>query len=179
MSPRRPRRATSGEDRPAGSAVAAAMRLLGRRDHFRAELAAALERKGFTPDETAAAVERCAELGLVDDQRVAGRFAELRAAERGWGPRRLEAELLRRGASADVASASSRLAPARLAAALQVALRRAETRQPSGWFRLGAARARLVSSLIRRGFDPDDAREAVADLAADREGEDHALDDWA
>lgn len=153
--------------------------MLARRDHFCSELGDALVRKGFDRAAADAAVARCGELGMVDDVRVAHRFVELRAAERGWGPLRLELELRRRGAPAEVAAAAARLTPDLKAAALGVALRQAETRQPSGWFRLGAARARLVSSLIRRGFDPDDAREAVDDLAADREREDHALDDRA
>jgi regulatory protein len=158
-------------------AYQAALRLLARRDYFRAELEERLLRKGFTRDEVERAGGRCAELGLVDDGRLAARFAEVRAVQRGWGPHRLEAELKRRGVDAELAETAARLDPKQLRAALAQALRRAEVRAPAGWWRLPARRGRMVSSLLARGFETADAIRAVDELAASRESEHDALDD--
>lgn len=173
---RRPRRRI-GDGAGSGSVWEAALRMLGRRDHFEAELRDRLLRSGHDPDGADAAVRRCAELGLLDDDRVAARFVELRSVDRGWGPARLALELRRRGAPDAVVDRAVRLGDERAGVALEVALRRAESRQPERWWRVGAVWARLVSSLIRRGFEPDDARAAVEELAAVRERDDHALDD--
>jgi len=156
---------------------AAALRALGRRDHFRAELAEKLRRKGFEPDLIEAALDRCAGNNLLDDGRLAGRFAEVRSEANGWGPRRIEAELRRRGVARDVAEKAARLGPDRLRSALATALRRAQIRAPDGWWRVSERRARMVSSLIARGFEVGDAISAVDRLAASREKDDHAFDD--
>ena len=159
------------------AAYQAALRMLARRNHFRAELADKLLRRGFVSAEVAAALERCAGLGLVDDEGLASRFAEVRGTESGWGPRRIEAELRRRGVDRAAAEEASRLDQVRLRAALATALRRAELRAPAGWWRLPERRARMVSSLLARGFEAGDAIAAVRELAASRENDDHALDD--
>lgn len=159
------------------AAYQAALRMLARRNHFRAELADKLLRRGFVSAEVEAALERCAGLGLVDDEGLASRFAEVRGTESGWGPRRIEAELRRRGVDRAAAEEASRLDQVRLRAALATALRRAELRAPAGWWRLPERRARMVSSLLARGFEAGDAIAAVRELAASRENDDHALDD--
>jgi regulatory protein len=151
--------------------------MLSRRDHFRAELEEKLIRKDFTREEARAAVERCTGIGLVDDEKLARRFVELRAGSRGWGPRRLELELVKRGAERSLASDASRLNSETLAEAMATAVRRAESRAREAWWRLPERRARMVSSLIARGFEASDAIAAVSDLAAAREREKHAIDD--
>jgi len=45
------------------------------------------------------------------------------------------------------------------------------------WWRDGQRRARMVSSLITRGFEADVAIAAVEELAASRENQRHGLDD--
>ena len=161
----------------ADAAYQAALRMLARRDHFSAELAEKLGRRGFSPAEIEGALDRCRSLGLVDDQGLASRFAEVRSAENGWGPRRIEAELRRRGVDRALAGEASQLDRVGLRAALATALRRAELRAPAGWWRLSERRARMVSSLLARGFAADEAIAAVRELAASRENDDHALDD--
>jgi regulatory protein len=153
----------------ADSAYQAALKILSRRDYFRDELAERLARKGFQPEEIEGALDRCSEIDLLDDDRVARRFVELRAATRGWGPRRLEAELRKRGVGEELASTASRIDPETVAEALQTALRRAELRAQEGWWRLPERRARMVSSLIARGFEASDAISAVDELVAVRE----------
>ncbi len=149
--------------------LAKALELLAGRDHFAAELEEKLRRRGFSREEIAVAVQRCRELGFLDEARLARRFVEVQAGRKGWGPRRIEAELARRGVPREVAAAAVREAERHAARALAVALERAERRAPGGWWRLPAARARMVTSLLRRGFDPEEARRAVEELAARRE----------
>ena len=157
-------------------AYQAALKMLGRRDYFRAELGDRLHRKGFADAEVEAALDRCQELGLIDDERLAARFVELRAVDRGWGPRRLRAELLRRGVDRSTAEAAAAMPAALRREALQTALRRAERRARPGWWRLHDGRVRMLSSLTSRGFETDDACAAVERLAAERESQHDAFE---
>jgi len=151
--------------------------LLALRDHFRAELESKLLRRGFLPEEVETALDRVTALGYLDDARTAARFVEVHAVRKGWGRRRLEQELRRRGAPSRVAAEAAAVDAGLQAAALESALARVEVRARSGWWRLPRERARMVSSLVRRGFDAEDARRAVDRLAAERESEDHARHD--
>jgi regulatory protein len=158
------------------SAYQIALDLLSRRDHFQRELVEKLRTRGVPADEIDAAIERCAELDLINDHRVAERFVEVRAADRGWGPHRLAAELRRRGIPAEDAERLSDLTADLAAAAMRTALRKAEVRAPAGWWRDGQRRARMVSSLITRGFEAEVAIAAVDKMAVSRENN-HAFDD--
>jgi len=151
-----------------------ALDLLSRRDHLEAELVEKLRRRGYDSGEIEAAISRCRELGYLDDMAVARRFVEVRAVAKGWGRYRLRAEILRRGAPSDVAEEASRLDPESEAAALGEALRRAERGQPEGWWRLHERRGRVISSLVKRGFDTEAAMRAVDELVRQREKENHA-----
>jgi len=158
------------------SAYQVALDLISRRDHFRRELETKLTRKDFLRDEIEEALTRCEGLGLLDDEKSAARFVEVRAASRGWGPHRLTAELRQRGVERELAERAAELAPPIAEEAMRTALRRLLVRAPEGWWRDGQRRARMVSSLIGRGFAADDAHAAVAELAAERE-RNHALDE--
>jgi regulatory protein len=154
-----------------------ALKLLARRDHFRAELAEKLRTRGFSEDDIEAALDRLAGLGLVDDQRLAGRFAELRAVDRGWGPRRLELELRKRGVDRHLAERAAHLRDELHRRALATAVRKVAARAPDGWWRLFQRRERLISSLTGRGFDVDEAIAAVGALAAELESDAHETHD--
>jgi len=158
------------------SAYQTALDLLSRRDHFRRELVEKLRKRDFPADEIEDSIARCQELDLLNDERVAKRFVEVRAADRGWGPHRLAAELRQRGITADDADRLANLTEELAADAMRTALRKIEVRAPAGWWRDGQRRARMVSSLITRGFEAEVAIAAVDDLAASRENN-HALDD--
>ena len=73
-----------------------ALAMLDRRDYSRAELLKKLVEKGEDETEAAAAVERLAELGFVDDARYAPIIVRHYAAK-GYGPQRVRQELQRRG----------------------------------------------------------------------------------
>ncbi|MEE4271522.1 MAG: regulatory protein RecX [Thermoanaerobaculales bacterium] len=154
-----------------------ALKLIARRDHFRAELEEKLRRKGFEDNDIDAALERLDELSLLDDEALAERFVEFRSVDRGWGPWRLANELRTRGVDQSLAERVSQIGAELHDRALKTAVRRVDLRAKEGWWRLPERRARLVKSLIGRGFSSDVAYDAVARLAAEREKTDHETDD--
>jgi regulatory protein len=148
-----------------GTALTDALALLGRRDHFCRELQSKLVNRGHRAEDAEAAVDACVQRGWVDDAALAERFVQWRAVANGWGPHRLRLELKRRGVDEAVISAAVRI-PAEVAEqALATAVRRAARRARTGWQHSGEGRSRMVSSLLRRGFDMEEARRAVDDLA--------------
>ena len=159
------------------SAYDKALKLIARRDHFRGELVEKLRRKGFVDADIELAMERLQELDLLDDEALAQRFVEYRSVDRGWGPRRLTNELRRRGVDSHLAERVSSLDDELHRRALETAVRKVEVRAKQGWWRLPERRARLVSSLIGRGFSTDVAYGAIARLASERESSDHEIHD--
>jgi regulatory protein len=154
-----------------------ALDLLSRRDHFRRELSDKLRHRDFPADQIEAAIARCKDLGLVNDERVAERFVEVRAATRGWGPNRLAAELQKRGVPRNDAERMARVSSELGEEALRTALRKLEVRAPERWWQDSQRRARMISSLIARGFSADVAISAVTEMSASRENNTDALDD--
>ena len=159
------------------SAYDKALKLIARRDHFRAELVEKLRRKGFDDADISKALERLDELDLLDDERLAERFFEFRSVDRGWGSRRLTMELRRRGVDGHLAERVSRLDDDLHDRALETAVRRVEVHAKHGWWRLPERRARLISSLIARGFAADVAHGAISRLANERESSDDEIHD--
>lgn len=154
-----------------------ALRILTRRDYFRRELAERLKKRDFSPEEIDWVIGRCEEMGYLDDARLARRFAELRAPVKGWGPTRIRMELTARGVDESTAERASHLDRIVFESALETAVRRAVIRARPGWWRTGEGRSRMISSLIRRGFDPSEARREVGRQCASREAADHATND--
>ena len=162
---------------PKRDAYQTALDLLSRRDHFRRELSDKLRHRDFPADEIEVAIARCEDLGLVDDERVAKRFVEVRAATRGWGPNRLAAELQKRGVPRDDAERMATVSSELGEEAMRTALRKLEVRAPERWWQDSQRRARMVSSLIARGFAADVAISAVTEMSASQENTTDALDD--
>lgn len=158
-------------------AYSRALKLIARRDHFRAELVEKLRNKGFDDGEIDGAVARLDEIGLLDDETLAERFVEFRSVDRGWGPHRLANELRRRGVDSSIAEQASRLDDEVHARALETAVRRVVVRAKDGWWRLPELRARLVKSLIARGFSTDVAYRAICRIADERESSDDETHD--
>src|SRR6266536_2690094 len=88
----------------ADAAHAAALRLLEARARTRLELEQRLEQRGFEARAVAAALDRLAEVGLVDDQAFARDLAEIRAAE-GVDAPRIALDLRDRGVDPEMAVA--------------------------------------------------------------------------
>lgn len=74
----------------------AAMDLLARREHGRAELARKLRQRGAEAELVEAALERLSEEGLLSEQRFVESFIRSRAGA-GYGPLRIREELSQRG----------------------------------------------------------------------------------
>ena len=134
-------------------AYAAALKMLTRRDHGRAELAGKLAAKGFDEPVVAATLEKLAGLGYLDDRRYARLWAEgaLRSG-RGVGPR-IALELRRRG----IADEIIRDVQAELAEGYEEAelLRQQMDRRYAGFDPATATdreKARIFNFFRRRGF---------------------------
>ncbi|MEM1245035.1 MAG: regulatory protein RecX [Acidobacteriota bacterium] len=78
-----------------------AVKLLSLRSHFELELRAKLQKRSYSSDDIDAAIERCVEFGYLDDAKTAQEFARAKRARGGWGRRKVEAELRRRGVSGE------------------------------------------------------------------------------
>lgn len=130
----------------AASCYERAVALLASRSHFRAELRAKLAARGYAEDEVAAALDRLAENGLLDDRRTAEAFLAERLARGPLGRARLRAELLKRGLDDEAATAV-------LDAALPEDDLDAAREATAAWERRGGAdAAALARHLARRGF---------------------------
>ena len=153
----RPKPNVSARRAKATSALDAGLRLLVQRAQSRVELSRKLGRRGYSADETEAALGRLAELGYLDDRSFAEGLVRRRAAIR--GPLALSAELAARGvdrALADWALAGFD-AEAQLAAATHLAERLYASKPQAGYREMLNA---IGSKLMRRGFSANVARAA-------------------
>lgn len=155
--------------KPGGEEAARAicLRLLANRPRTRAELAAALRRRGIPGDVAESVLGRFAEVGLIDDAAFARAWVESRHHSRGLARRVLAAELRQRGIpDGEVRSAVNLLGPQdELAAARRLVDKRAAATRGQPW----PARARqLMGMLARKGYPADVAAQVVRE-ALDRE----------
>ncbi len=146
-------------------AFEAALAALRRRERPTAELAAWLAKRGYGPEEIEAAIGRLAEVGELDDERFARRFAEDKRELRGWGAERIREALAARGIPAALVetalegdSHGSQVGRAR-----DLLARRGRPLDAD------ADRARALGYLTRRGYEYEVAYEAIR-LAARRCG---------
>ena len=139
-------------------AVDLAYRALASRDRTEAELRAFLERKRAEPAAIEAAVDELREAGYVDDARYAQRFTEDKRSIERWGSERIERDLLRRGVAPELVDrALARGQPGdELATARLLLQERYRTGLPDD-----RARDRAWRMLVRRGYEPELAYEAV------------------
>jgi regulatory protein len=135
---------------------------VARRERTVAELRTALERRRVEPDAIESAVEELSAAGFLDDARYAARFAEDKRELAGWGSERIARELGRRGVAAELIDAAlcDRTEQAELGSALTLLEQRfpappADDRERDRAWRL----------LVRRGYAPDVAYEAVRVLS--------------
>jgi len=146
-----------------GTAFDKAVDLIGRRAHFREELRQKLEQRGFEPDEVAAALERLAGLGYLDDRALALAEAERLRDRKGLGRAALAAELARKGAGREAIEAALEAFPADDVAAARVVAER--------WLRgRRADRAALARHLERKGWAGHVIFRVLNDLAPDSTG---------
>ena len=131
-----------------------ALALLDRRDYSRAELLKKLLEKGEDEAEATAAVDRLEELGFVDDARYAPIVVRHYAAK-GYGARRVQQELARRGIPKELWDEAMAQMPAQddtIDRLLQSKLRGEVDR---------AALKRASDFLLRKGYGWDEIKSAL------------------
>jgi regulatory protein len=135
------------------------------RPRTRAELAAALTKRGISAEVAGQVLDRYDEVGMIDDAAFARAWVSTRHHGRGLARRALANELRQRGVDAETAGAALEdLDPdteAATARALVDRKLRTATGAPEAIFR------RLVGMLARKGYPPGVAIRAVKDAMAD------------
>jgi regulatory protein len=130
------------------SAYEKAVQLLALRPHFRAELRTKLAQRGYPKDEIAAALDRLAGAGYLDERKAAADFVAGKLAKGGLGRPRLRAELQARGADrAAIDEALAALPDDDLPAAREAAARFGRSGRSGP-----TAPAALARHLARKGF---------------------------
>ncbi len=144
-----------------------ALRCLERRAFAREDLARRLRRKGHLAEAVEAALERVAELGLLDDAEFVANFVRSKSA-RGRGPSRLRRDLQAMGvASGVIEQALAAHWPEGTDARETIqSLARRRVAQLGGGLPRQTRRRRLLAYLARRGFQGPVAREVVRTLIA-------------
>ncbi|MFE3443975.1 recombination regulator RecX [Nocardia sp. NPDC059180] len=161
----------SGSGGTVEQAKDACLRLLAVRARSRAELTQRLAAKGYTAEVSEYALDRLAEVGLIDDAAFAQQWVQSRHTYSGKGRQALAQELRRKGVSKD--DAESALAAVTTDdehdRATELVRRKLRT-MPANLDRDKAIR-RLVGMLARRGYNPPTAY-AVVKAELDAAGSD-------
>jgi regulatory protein len=134
---------------------------LGRRDRAIAEVRTHLTRAGTDADLVELAIAALIEQEYLDDERYARRFAEDRRRLDRWGSERIQRRLLELGVERELAARAScaKDEASELESALDL-LRRRVPDLPAD----DRARRRAMEMLVRRGYAPETAEEAVRRL---------------
>lgn len=138
-------------------ALELALAALARKERTVAELGAWLEARGCEPAEAEAAVEHLVEIGQLDDDRFARRFAEDKRELRGWGSHRIREALEARGLGADEIASALAADPFGAEVERAVELLAARRAPLAG----EADRGRALALLARRGYGSEVAYEAI------------------
>lgn len=133
---------------------------LAQRERTTAELEAWLAERGHRPEEIADTLTRLLEIGELDDERFARRYAEDKRELSGWGPARIREALRGRGLSSRQIERA--LATADETVDLERAIGLLERRRDP--LKDERSRARALAYLARRGYDSELAYEAVRSL---------------
>lgn len=153
--PRPPSSAT-----PRVDALTQLTRLLASTDKTRAKLTQALERRGYSADEIAAALDRAQALGYLDDERVAQRKAT-EALQAGWAGEALLSRLVQAGLEEATARSAIEEAIAETGwQALDSARRLARARKLQG--------ARGARFLASRGYEEDVVERVIGTPESER-----------
>ena len=143
---------------------AVGLAMLARRELSTAQLRQRLERKGFGPDQVAAALGRLQRAGALDDGRTALALARRSADVRMYGRLRALREIEGRGISRDLAQRAVDSVYGDIDE--QDLLERVLARRLHRPLDSRAAQRRLYQQLIRQGFDAAAALSAVKRHAA-------------
>lgn len=143
--------------------LAAAYSYLNRRECTRAEMRAHLERQGIDRFEVEQAIGALAEAGQLDDARFARLFVQDKRELEEWGNERIRRALLDRGLARDLIEGA--LSAEDTGEEIGRALSLLRRRFPSP-VRDRPEHDRALGVLLRKGYDPELALEAIAAHAA-------------
>jgi len=141
----------------AQSAFELAVGAISRKERTVAELRKWLTAHEVEADQVEEALGRLTEIGELDDERFAQRYAEDKRELRGWGPDRIREALVERGierTTAEAAAGGEGQAEQAERAASLLRGRGAELEHEAG-------RAKALAYLARRGYDYEVAYQAV------------------
>jgi regulatory protein len=140
---------------------------LRRRERTVSELHEWLAERGFEAIEIEVAIERLIELGELDDERFARRFAEDKRELSGWGPERIREVLLGRGVEPELVEAALAVdvPDQQIERALTLLRMRGDPLSDE------RQRAKALSFLARRGYELELAYEAVRRHGRDAGGD--------
>ena len=143
--------------KPASDAFEVALAALRRRERATAELGSWLATRGFEPEEIEATIGRLTEVGELDDERFAQRYAEDKRELRGWGAERIRESLASRGIPSALVEAVLQADShgAQVGRASDLLARRGQPLDAD------SDRARALGFLTRRGYDYEVAYEAI------------------
>jgi regulatory protein len=142
-----------------------ALSLLAQRPHFTAELVRKLQARGFAEPVIEQTLEYLEGHGWLDDRRFALEMAAGSLSRKGFGPRRMRAELERRGVDGEIAEAAVASVFEGPGDELEAA-RRALSRRSRGH----GGRAAAGRYLERRGFSTGVILTVLEDTDFDSEG---------
>jgi regulatory protein len=148
----------------AREAFARAVEALAVRERTTAELLELLRDAGHGPAEASLTVERLIEIGELDDERFARRYAEDKRELSGWGADRIRGALSAKGLDRETIDAAlgGAAAEGEFERALAMLERRGEPATDE------RSRARALGYLARRGYDSETAHDAVHRFAQDQ-----------
>ena len=146
--------------------IAVAYRYLNRRERTQAEVRAHLERAGVDGRSVEVTIATLVSYGQLDDRRFARLFIQDKRELEGWGTERIRRVLLARGVDPDLIDGA--MTEAGENDEMERALDLLRRRFPSPP-RERRERDRALGVLLRKGYDPDLALEALAAHAKDAE----------
>ncbi len=137
------------------TALDRALRSLSIRAHTQKEITEKLRIKGYTEPEISQAMEKLVSYHLIDDDDFAEKWSRSRA-QRGYGNRRIEAELINKGIQKErIQKVLEALDPdERIKTATTLALKKIGRNGKE-------AQKKAFDFLLRRGYSYDEARKAV------------------
>lgn len=143
-----------------------ALSMLSRQDYTAAGLRDRLMRH-VSEEAAGQAVERMQELGLIDDERYAARFAQELSERRHYGAARIRQELRRRGVDSQTAAEAAAYLEGNDPQAHILAVLLKKYPQAAGD---EAVRRRAWGALLRLGHSPSDVRRALDAFCGGRSG---------
>ena len=153
------------EPQPDGArrAFELAVGAITRKERTVCELRAWLAERDVEPGDGDDAIEQLLEIGQLDDELFARRYAEDKRELRGWGPERIREALVSRGIEGSTAAAAAAAESHEQQIERATALLRHRGTRPED----EGNRARGLAFLGRRGYDYDVAYSAIRRLERD------------